>query len=225
VAAQVGLRDPCIPLNMVGHRSFDLGVVDHTRVSVTATRVAVALSWGEPKTATAGSTPGSINKVRVSGFLWSLAALLSHLAGRGGEEMWRCGEAVCNFGGSHGVRGTAHFWRSSSVAHVWLPTQGAGGQQLQALMSSLRQEIINLHRRPFEGLAAAHHFPTVPSDHVPGAGGEGCRLRPKLVGGCRGPDCISLFQYRVCSIIDKGLFQIVLLLEVLSIICTALLQY
>jgi hypothetical protein len=69
-AAQVGLPDPCIPPYMVGHMSFDLGEVDHTWVSVIATQVAVALSWGEPKTATARSTPSSINKVRVSGFLW-----------------------------------------------------------------------------------------------------------------------------------------------------------
>jgi hypothetical protein len=201
--------------------------VDQICLGVVLLPDAAVLSWGEPEAAPVKITAGSINKVRVSGFLWvwSLAALLSHLAGRGGEEIWRCGEAVCNFGGSHGVRGTAHFWRSSSVAHVWLPTQGAGGQQLQALMSSLRQEIINLHRRPLEGLAVAHHFPSVPSDLVPGVGGEGYHFRHELVGGCGGPDCIFLFQCRVYFIIVKDLFQIVLLLEVFYVICTTPLLY
>jgi hypothetical protein len=152
-------------------------------------------------------------------------ALLSHLGSHGGKEMWRSGEAVCGFGGSHGVRGIALFWRSSSAAHTWLPTQGAGGQQLQALMPTLRQEIINLHRRPFEGLAVSHHFPSVPSDLVRGASGEDCHLRHELVGGCGGPDCIFLFQCRVYSIIVKDLFQIVLLLEVFYVIWTTPLLY
>jgi hypothetical protein len=92
-------------------------------------------------------------------------------------------------------------------------------------MPVLRQEIINLHRMPFEGLAAAHHFPSVPSDLVPGAGGEGCHLRHELVGGGGGPDCIFLFQCRVYSIIVKDLFQIVCLLEVFYVICTTPLLY
>jgi hypothetical protein len=218
----VGLPDPCIPPNKVGHRSFDLGDVDHTRFSVIATRHAVVL-LGRAKTAMARSTPGSINKVRVSGVLWfwSLAALLSLLAGRGGEEMWRCGEPVCRFGDVQGDRGTTLFWSSSSAAHAWLPTQGAGGQQLHVLASELRQEFFNLQRRPFEGLAAAHHFPTVPSDLVPGAGGEGRRLRPEFVFGCGGPDCVFSSQCRVCSVIVKDISHIVLLLEVLSVICFA----
>jgi hypothetical protein len=69
-AVQVALPDPCIPPYKVGHMSCDLGEVDHTWVSVIATQIAVALSWGEPKIATARSTRSSINKVCVSGFLW-----------------------------------------------------------------------------------------------------------------------------------------------------------
>lgn len=222
-AAQVGLLDPCIPLNKVCHRSFDLGGLGHTRFCGSAIRRPVRLSWREPKMAMTRSIQGSLNKVCCSGFLWlwSVAAVLSLLAGRGGEELGWCGVPLCSFGGSQGVRDTAILWRSSSAALAWLPTQGAGGQQLQALALALRQVLINLLWRPFVGLARAHHFSAVPSGFVPGTGGEGRRLRPELNGGVGGPDCVLFFLCRVCSVIVEDLVQFVSFSEVLLVICTA----
>jgi hypothetical protein len=143
------------------------------------------------------------------------------LAGRGGEENERFIVVACGFGGGRGSFDTARSWSSSSATCVRLPTQSAGGQQLQALTLEMRQVFTNLHRRPCRGLAAAPHFLPAPSGFVPGAGEEGRCLRPVCLGGVEGPDCFLDLWFRVFSVNVQDCFLIAVIFEVLAVICIA----
>jgi hypothetical protein len=101
------------------------------------------------------------------------------------------------------------------VARAWLPTLGAGGQQLHGLAPVLRQDFFILPWRPCVGLVTELTLSTSPSGLGPGAGGDDRRLKPKIVGGDGGPDCFSYFLFRVYSVKARDLF-----LEVPYVFCT-----
>jgi hypothetical protein len=187
-------------------------------------KIFVRLAWWKPG-ARSGSGEASFNKRSVDlFFFWRSTLLLSLLAGLGGEEKGKLAAAPCSSGGDRGSCDTACVWRSSSVAQDWLPTLDAGRQQLQSLTTALRQEFINLLRRPFVGLATTLDFFTAPSGSVPGAVEDGRRLRPVFTGGVGGPVCRFSIQSRVCAVIVRDLCQIVFFLKVLIVKCTAALD-
>jgi hypothetical protein len=138
VAAQTVWSGACIPQNKACYRSLKLDLVDQIRLGVVLLPVAVALSWGEPKATMVKIIVGSINKVQVrvlGDSALSARGVRSLPLGRYGGGLRRWSDVD---GGEadkpQGIRGAVSWWRSSSVARVWLPTQEAVGQLLLILM-------------------------------------------------------------------------------------------
>jgi hypothetical protein len=151
---------------------------------------------------------------------WRLLLWFSLLACRGGEEKGKLDDEFCCDGEGRGVSGTVSSWSSSSVAHVWLPTIDAGGQQLQNLAPVVRQVICNLLRRPCVCLAAELILSTAPSGLVPGAGGGG-RCASQKIHDAGGPDCVFSYLFRVCNVKCRDLVRLVLFNKVRFVIYSA----
>jgi hypothetical protein len=151
---------------------------------------------------------------------WSSALLPLLLTCRGGEGIERFGLLFCGFEEDMGKSKAAGSWSSSLVAFLRRPTQDAGGQQLLAT-TQVRLALLNLHRRPPYGFAAAALSLLPPSGFVPGAGVGGRRWSPVNHGGVGGLDCFSEFCFRVRGVKFEDCFLAYVFVEVLYVICTA----
>lgn len=166
-------------------------------------------------------------------FIWISSALLLLWACRGGLDKDLLRSVMCSCGGG---RDTAHLWSSSSVALVWLPTQDAGGQQLQTrgrrcifqrsntsvaqvwppnLMAERRlswmrsHPLFNLHEwRPFKGAMLADPFFHIPSGPVLGEVEDGRQRLQFDDDDGAGLDSFSFPLSRVCVVKRKDFVAI-----------------
>ena len=110
------------------------------------------------------------------------------------------------------------------MAHAWPSTQGAGGQQLQAWMSALRQGRFNLHWRPSQVLVAALLSHPELSGFVPDSCVGGCCLSLLFFGAGEediGADCVPLSLSKVCIAKVEDFFLILVYCKVLNVSCIA----
>jgi hypothetical protein len=185
-----------------------------------------ALRWTELKTMKEDFIVDSCNKAWVCcatpGQFGDEVWLLFPCRHGGGTERKLAKVVEGRFGWCGGDVDTAN--RSAiSAVHVWLPTQGAGGQLLR-ISTPAAHQIFNLHWRLPQGFAAAIYFSPASSGLVPDAGDEGRCGSPVHTGGDEGPDRVFHLFPRVLFAKVEDWFIIVVSCKVLHVNCTSLLS-